>query len=141
MATYYLEVSAHGENQGADRFPVAKKWEYKFFVPMGKVLDYPTSEEIYREFAANDLNAVNARVVNTYFEGAQIDNYALWDLQDPSYVSGVLQAGSTVPVVNIAGVTHANPIPLSGLLALAVEALKINVGTDTVYVYFNACRA
>jgi hypothetical protein len=140
MATYILQVSGHGEDQGRGRFPVAKNMRYKFFVPMGQVLDYPTSEEIYEDFVANDLPAVDAKVTNTYFEGALIDDYVLWDLQDPNYVSGVLQAGSTDPVVDIEGVTYQQPVTLTNLLALATMKLGIRVGIDNVTVYFNACR-
>jgi hypothetical protein len=140
MATFVLQVSGHGEDQGKGEYPVAKNWEYKFFVKMGEVLDYPKSEDIYKELAANNLPAVNKRVVHTYFEGGEIDNYAIWDLKDSNYVSGVLQAGSTQSVVDISGTTEHKPIYLANLLALAVEALNINVGRDTVTVYFNACR-
>jgi hypothetical protein len=140
MATFNLQVSGHGEDQQAGTFPAATNWEFKFFVAMGQVLDYPTSELIYQELLANNLNAVNRRVRQTYFEGAEITNYAMWDLEDPNYVSGVLVAGSGNPVVDIAGTTQQNPITLTNMLALAVEALGINVGVDTVTVYFNACR-
>lgn len=140
MATFNLQVSGHGEDQNRGSFPVADNWQFKFFVAMGETLDYPTSELIYQELVANNLAAVNKRVRQTYFEGADIVNYAMWDLQDPNYVSGVLQAGSNVPVVDIHGTTRQQPIMLSNLLALAVEALRIRVGVDTVNVYFNACR-
>jgi hypothetical protein len=140
MTTFNLQVSGHGEDQKLGTFPIAKNWQFKFFVKMGEALDYPTSEAIYQELVANDLAAVNKRVKNTYFEGTDIVNYAMWDLQDPNYVSGVLVAGSDVAVVDIDGTTQQQPIKLSNLLALAVEELGINVGVDTVTVYFNACR-
>jgi len=140
MATFNLQVSGHGEDQKLGEFPIANNWEFKFFVAMGQTLDYPTSEAIYKELAANNLAAVNKRVRQTYFEGADIVNYAMWDLKDANYVSGVLLAGSKVPVVDIKRTTQQNPIKLSNLLALAVETLHIKVGVDTVTVYFNACR-
>jgi hypothetical protein len=140
MATFTLQVSGHGEDQNRGEFPVAENWQFNFFVKMGEILDYPTSEAIYQELAANNLAAVNKRVKNIYFAGQDIVNYAMWDLADSNYVSGVLQVGSTVAVVDIDGTTQQNPIMLSNLLALAVEALDINVGVDTVIVYFNACR-
>jgi len=140
MATFTLQVSGHGEDQGKGSFPIANHWEFKFFVAMGQTLDYPTSVLIYQELAANNLAAVNKRVRQTYFEGNDVVNYAMWDLQDPNYVSGVLKAGENVPVVDIKGITRQKPILLSNLLTLAVETLKIKVGVDTVIVYFNACR-
>ena len=140
MATFNLQVSGHGEDQTLGSFPAAKNWQFKFFVAMGETLDYPTSELIYEELVANDLAAVNKRVRQTYFEGADIVNYAMWDLRDKNYVSGVLQAGSNIPVVDIIGTTRQRPIKLTNLLALAVETLRIKVGVDTVNVYFNACR-
>lgn len=141
MATYILQVSGHGGDQGRGKFPVAPNMKYKFFVPMGEVLDYPTSEQIYQDFVANDLPAVDAQVQNTYFEGAMIDDYVLWDLQDPNYASGVLQAGSADPVIDIEGVTEQQPVTLTNLMALATMRLGIRVGIDNVTVYFNACRS
>jgi len=139
-ATFTLQVSGHGEDQDNGTFPIANNWEFKFFVAMGEILDDPTSELIYQELAANDLTAVNKRVRQTYFEGNDVVDYAMWDLQNANYVSGVLKAGSNQSVVDIDGTTQQNPILLSNLLALAVEELGINVGVDTVIVYFNACR-
>jgi hypothetical protein len=121
MANFILQVSGHGQDQGTGTFPVAEKWQINFFVKMGEVLDYATSELIYQELAQNNLQAVNTRVVHTYFAG--------------------LQAGSTDLVVSIKGTTQQQPISLTNLLAIAVETLGIKVGTDTVTVYFNACRS
>lgn len=114
---------------------------YKFFVRMGEVLPYPLSIEIYDEMAQDNMSAVDAKVINTYFEGAKMDQYAVWDLGDPAYVSGVLLAGSTDPIVDIAGVTQSEPIMLTNLMALAVEHLDFNSESDTMTIYFNACRS
>ncbi|MDJ0715584.1 MAG: hypothetical protein QNJ54_15365 [Prochloraceae cyanobacterium] len=31
MEKYILQVSGHGGDQGGNKFPVADKWQYKFF--------------------------------------------------------------------------------------------------------------
>ncbi|WP_028534562.1 putative adhesin [Paludibacterium yongneupense] len=140
MAKFVLQVSGHAQVRDKVPFPVAGKWRFMFFVRQGEELDYPTSEKIYAELAASQFTKVDSRVVETYSTGDNIDDYVLWDLEDARYVSGVLLAGSTQAVVDIAGTTEQKSITLSNLLTLAIEQLNIEVGKDDVTVYFNACR-
>lgn len=140
MPTFILQVVGHGQDQGKGTFPASPEWKFKFFVQMGQILDDAIADQIYIEMEANNLDSVNHRVLQTYFEGADIVNYAIWDLDDANYTSGILLPGSTDAVVDIRGTTEQDPIFLVNLLALAVETLEINVGVDEVIVYFNACR-
>lgn len=141
MTEYALQISCHASvPHDGGSFPVAEGWQYKFFVPPGHALPYGLSEDIYAELCAGDVDAANARVRHTYFADAPLTNYALWSLQDPRYVSGALLVGSSEALIDIGDISEDNPISLTGLLALVVEALNIDVGRDEVTVYFNACR-
>ena len=141
MATYVLQISAHAEPPASGgTFPIAKDWQFKFFVSAGQELPYGASEDIYKELCAGDVAAADQRVKHTYFPGSPVTDYALWSLKDARYVSGVLKVGESTAVVDIGDVERSAPISLSNLLTLAIEDLGIDVGRDKVTVYFNACR-
>jgi hypothetical protein len=141
MTSYALQISAHAKVPHDGRtFPVAEGWQFKFFVGPGQPLPYGVSETIYTELCSDQVQAADARVRHIYFTDSPLTDYALWSLQDPRYVSGVLLVGSSVAVVDIGDIEEQAPISLSNLLALAVDELGIDVGRDEVTVYFNACR-
>lgn len=141
MAKFILQVSAHGQYDNKSQFPIAKNWVYHFFSDKQQCVPYPLSEEIFQWFVKGELDKVNQKVIETRQSPKKVDNYVLWDLQDPNYTSGVFQAGSKVPIVDITGVTYNDPISLSNLLTLAIEVLEIRIPRDEVIIYFNACRA
>ena len=130
MTTFNLQVSAHG-SLNTTSFPAAHEWQYKFFCRMGEVLDWDKSVEIYNYLNSNNIAQANAMVVHNYFADAEINDYYLWDLNDSSYVSGILQAGSTNAVVDITGYTEGKPTTLSTLIAMAVDRLGINAVSYT----------
>ena len=140
--THYLQVSSHGQDTQQGTFHVPDGCTFKFFVKVGAILDYKESIEIYEEFAAADTDKLNARDKHTIFETGKVENYALWNLGDDQYVSGVLKLngpGSTTTLVRI-DETQQHPVFFNDVIDQALAALKPHAG-DEVIVYFNACRA
>ena len=137
---YAIQVSSHGQSTGKT-FTAEDNFVYNFFVKQGLPLCYPTSEQIYKDLAANKIADVEKKVQQKLFAGAKVEDYNLWSLNDPKYVSGVLEAGSTKAVVDISKHTPTSPISLSALIKQAINKLGIKVGTDKVTVYYNACRS
>ncbi|MEH2247504.1 hypothetical protein [Nostoc sp.] len=153
MTVYPIQVSGHASPDYGNRFKIfGKGFTVRYFVKEGEVLDYQTSEDIYRLLYINtnqSLIQVNTLVKEMIIITddpnhpdalKSILNYNIWDLNDSRYVSGTLLAGQNTAIVNIAGRTNQdNPIRFKDLLNETFDELNVISG-DSVTVYFNCCR-
>ena len=141
MATYDIQISAHAQNPGGDTFKSPAGYTYKFFCPAGEVLGWDLSVSIYQVLNKGLLDEAEKLVVHTDTPGEQVVNYELWDLGDPTYVSGSMLVGADSALVSLEGVTQAKPSTLFELLASTIVALNADGPGNRFNIYFNACRS
>jgi hypothetical protein len=141
MTDFVIQVSAHGKIPALrPNFDVPEGFQIAFFCKLDDIILWDKSVKIYNALAASDTATVNSMVVNRIYPTGTTVDFALWELGDPSYITGTLLMGSKQAIVDITGVKESNPISLSNLLAQTIVDLKADKPGNTFTIYFNACR-